>query len=807
MEVRDTEDYSQERDDLRIAIRERRLTAEEHDRLYHEIETDTTAPETGPNPFEVYRLYYEEGLSQKNVAKKLGFTEWAVRKVFRRYGFETRSIEAVHSNLDHNEVCELFFSEGWSQKRIAEKTGLSKWEVRRILSGPRVEALEDPRLATLNDASDMVEISRVQYEEMIRRNPELRLMRSFDEKHRDVLAYFDLRELLTKGAVDHIAFAHERVIYYGKVAKWAKGVSQPTLLVTAYDCELRRLYKEAHGSLPEVEPDVVHENREEYEQRRIIREWAKTTDLETLLQSDTGIELERTRPALRRISLTEVEGILDGYDTPLETLAELVEYALGHPSRVTSLDLSEVESWKLSALRETFLSVPEAVELIVMERIRGDPFRVGLVDDMFYVWKPDSSLFNLMNIYSDLYFYFNDRSEIAWLFSAIGDSLSDGTSGLRVMVDNLEELVSEMFPETGKVTLVNDNGRDYRILGKHLHLLLDMAALSPSQLEGRISKVTNCHTGQGGIENPKLLVGEELEIALARLAASILCDGHIMKRNSAITYCESNLNRIRIFQRGLQQFGNVRLPFYWDKEDAVYTCYMSSVFGIILQQLGLKAGDKTVENPQLEPEFIEGLSWKALCAFIEDTLPEDGTVGPGTISCAHSMALHAGNKTASYGFTPLVGPHHIELIKSEGMREDDLDGWRLQFGKLEHLRHSKDAEMRSAAKSLHAIAHGNPSNFLLAEYRILERIHVTAVKAPVSVSYYNKTGRVSVAWRWTVTGDDAIRLAIIAPPNDSEKRGILRNWLLCIPEEVSRIEDELTTQNIEFKRWWIGTKP
>ncbi|MFW9804642.1 MAG: hypothetical protein ACFFFC_18435, partial [Candidatus Thorarchaeota archaeon] len=647
------------------------------------------------------------------------------------------------------------------------------------------------------------------YLEAVRRNPELRLMRSFDRKHHDVLAYFDLKDLLAKGEVDHLEFARVRGIYYGKVARWAQEVKQPTMLVTAYDYELQRLYKETHGSLPEVEPDLVHEDRVEYEQRRIIRNWAKTADLERLLSpegADSHPELMKTRPGLTQISMGEVEAILEAYLTPTETLAELVEVALERSSRVSCIDLSEVESWKLRALRETFASVPEAIEWAAMERVGGDPFRVGLVDDTLYVWKPDSSFFNLMNIYSDLYFYFNDRNEIAQLISAVDESITGKLTELRETVDNLEELISQMLPGTGEVVLVNDKGRDYRVLGAHLHLLLDIAGVSLSQLEGRISKVTNCHTGQGGIENPKFMVGEELEIALARLTAAILCDGHIMKRNSAITYCEANLDRIRIFKRDLQQFGNVKLPGYWDKEDGIYTCYMSSVFGVILQQLGLKAGDKTVQNPQLEREFIEGLSWNALCALIEDTLPEDGTVTPSRISCTHSMALHAGDKTESYGFVPLVGFKEIELIKSEGEREEDLDGWRLQFGKLDDLIISEDAEKKSVAISLHAAAHNNPSNFVLAEHRALERMGVTAVKTPVSVSYYNKSGRVSVAWRWTVTGNEAIKLAIIAPPNDVEKRGILRNWLLSIPEEVLRIENELTIRGIEFKRWWIGTK-
>ena len=825
MEVRDTDDHRAEEDGLKVAVHERRLTPEELDRLLHEIEVPSSETDDQPekthklekiardarsdlDPSKVYRLYYEEGLSQKNVARKLGVTEWSVRKVFRKHGLETRSIEGVHSDAEHNSVCRLYFEEGWTQKGIAEMLGLTEWSVRRILSSPRVEALEDPRLATLSDTSEMIELSRAGYEEAIRRNPELRLMRSFDKKHQDVDAYFDLKELLEEGEVDHVAFAHERGIYYGKVARWVQEVRQPTLLVTAFDCELRRLYEEIHGSLPSVEAEAIHEDRVEYEQRRIIREWAKSVDLEHLLRPDaidSSPELLKRRPALTRISPGEAEDILEAYDSPIKTLAELVEYALEQSSRVSCLDLKEIDPWKLRALRETFLSVPEAVEWAAMELTGLNAFRVGFIDDKLYVWRPDPLFFNLMNIYRDLYFYFNDRNEIAQFISDVGTSLSDDGLGLRETVDHLEELITQMFPDAGNVMLANDKGRNYRILGEHLRLLLDITGLSPSQLEGQVFKITNSEMGHGGIQNPKYLEGEKLEVALARLTATILCDGHIQRKGGSVSYSESNTDRIGIFERGLRWFGDITFSRYWVEEDDIYICYISSVFGSLLQSIGLAAGDKTIQNPQLSEEFIEGLSWKALCAFIEDTLPEDGTVSPGRIRCSHSVALHPGDKITTYEMVPLVGETEIELIKSEGNRDEDalVDCWILPFGRLTNLTYSMNPEEASTAKSLYDAILANPSNFVLVEQYVLERLGIESSRTPVCVSFYPKSGRVSVSWQWAVYGDDAVRLAIIAPPNDVVKRNILASWLRRIPSRVEGIITELEGEGMKLNRWWV----
>ncbi|MFW9887089.1 MAG: hypothetical protein ACFFER_02835 [Candidatus Thorarchaeota archaeon] len=204
----------------------------------------------------------------------------------------------------------------------------------------------------------------------------------------------------------------------------------------------------------------------------------------------------------------------------------------------------------------------------------------------------------------------------------------------------------------------------------------------------------------------------------------------------------------------------------------------------------------------LNSEFIEGMSWKALCALIEDTQPEDGTVAPYRISCAHSMALNAGDKATEYGVMPLVNIPEIELIKSEGDLDEDLEAWRLQFGKLEKLTRSKSLDIALVARNLFDVSHANPSSFIFAEHRALERLEIKAVKGPISVNYYNKSGRISVAWKWTVTGDDAIKLAIIALPNDAAKKEILGNWPRSIPHEVGRILAELELKDLEPNHWW-----
>ena len=61
---------------------------------------------------------------------------------------------------------------------------------------------------------------------------------------------------------------------------------------------------------------------------------------------------------------------------------------------------------------------------------------------------------------------------------------------------------------------------------------------------------------------------------------------------------------------------------------------------------------------------------------------------------------------------------------------------------------------------------------------------------PIVVFYY-ETGRVSVSWKCHIGGDDAMKLAMIAQPNDVKKRAILGDWIRKFPERASRLKSTL----------------
>ncbi|TXT56992.1 MAG: hypothetical protein BAJATHORv1_20590 [Candidatus Thorarchaeota archaeon] len=74
---------------------------------------------------------------------------------------------------------------------------------------------------------------------------------------------------------------------------------------------------------------------------------------------------------------------------------------------------------------------------------------------------------------------------------------------------------------------------------------------------------------------------------------------------------------------------------------------------------------------------------------------------------------------------------------------------------------------------------------------------------PNSIFYLKKSKRVSVSWIWAVHGPRAVRLGIIAPPNDVRKRAIIKELLLSRSDDVSHELDRLSEEGFYVEQWWI----
>jgi hypothetical protein len=741
----------------------------------------------------------------------------------------------------------------YSRKQIMELSKIYRISAREIISwlrGERVPSLiekigkkklkQKNREKTSFDTGGLIG-TRCAFELSLSRNQNVRLDKRFDNWYRDVLIYFEVEAKAAKGEVNLEDFARKHGISERKLRELRQ--KRPYLLNRLEDSELQRIYAEVHGGAPEVSIESMedlkrlldlhedlklddYDNCEIYfeiqklraqgltyrelekkfkmsrtninlwlneyppkpipklraaEEKRIIQNWAQDQVLKLRIAADNEREQKRK---LRRVVLPD-DGKIDSHEA-LENAVRRLAMQLDLPSErvlYAEVDLDNVKG---------FLSAKKKLEELAKQELglsTGSKVHLALVDGRLYIWVPNKQPFRLINLYGDLYFYFPNAEGYAKFLGQVRTGLDRGMSLAQERI-HLDKLISQMFDGEKSVNINDSSGRRvFRVKGAHLHLLLDMLGMGLNKLEGRISKLTQ-DSGYGGINNPRFPSGEKLAIALARLYTTIGCDGHI-EEDGKVKYYEEELDRIALVAENLKEFGDIRISPRLEREGGkMYICYIPTIIGKLLNQMGLPVGSKTLQNPKLDRRFLEPMNFEISRAFTEDTIPEDGTVRAGRISCTHSVMLLDSKEDEK------------NLIKNHGKKEGD--SWRLPVGKLKKLMNSKDVRTARTAKRLYQRVMANPSNQIKDEKQIVESLGVGVVDSAVSVFYHKKSGNVTVSWRWkTADEKEARKLAIIAPPNDVKKREVLRKWLLENPEKTARMYRELRSQGLNVSRWWI----
>ena len=113
---------------------------------------------------EVRRLHFEEGLTQEEVAKRLGVSVHTIYRTFKKQGWEPRH-STRRKELDEGEVRQLYYDEGLTQEKVAEKLGVSESTIYRHF---RKHGMKPHRIDT-RDEVDSKEVHRLHFEEKFSR--------------------------------------------------------------------------------------------------------------------------------------------------------------------------------------------------------------------------------------------------------------------------------------------------------------------------------------------------------------------------------------------------------------------------------------------------------------------------------------------------------------------------------------------------------------------------------------------------------------------------------------------------------------
>lgn len=136
-EIEDLEVFDDELesfDDIINIIGKRRWTPKECDIVVQKLIADLKPDTTGRVNERIHELYYEKGLTQKEVADVLGLSRREVQIVFKKMRWTGRHVERL---IDSNDVCRLYDEERLTQQEIATRLGVSRSYIYKILRESR----------------------------------------------------------------------------------------------------------------------------------------------------------------------------------------------------------------------------------------------------------------------------------------------------------------------------------------------------------------------------------------------------------------------------------------------------------------------------------------------------------------------------------------------------------------------------------------------------------------------------------------------------------------------------------------------
>jgi len=436
------------------------------------------------------------------------------------------------------------------------------------------------------------------------------------------------------------------------------------------------------------------------------------------------------------------------------------------------------------------------VESALQERLKLSStdweFRFGTVENRIYLWKLNKTLNDMLNVWSNHYFYFNQVDIVRMLDDfGRGLQLPDGRSHeIRHFNGMIQSLVSEVAATQVKV----ERGQS-RLRGDALHLYRDVLGLDNHDFHGKMVKVAS-RFGRGPIYNPRLPKGKELELLRSQFGAAVNSDCWL-GGDGRMFYYEANLNRIKIVQKQLQKFGDIELRLQ-PMVGRSYRMLLPRPIGKAFISWEFSTDDKSLKNERLS-RFIREGDRDAWIAYHKNLIPEDGSVTEETgFQWSRSIVLNPGIQDAKYGLRPQLSEQDISIIRENGRRDEKRGYIHLQLSA--YLKSDNESKFE-AIKRMESVISNNRSKLIDDESDLAKKLGIEMRVYPESITLYEGTGRIAIKWvAKTKDTENAIKWWLLAPPNDVRKNGIVKNWLLKIPSAVQRVQRQLEDEGLLKKK-------
>jgi hypothetical protein len=251
---------------------------------------------------------------------------------------------------------------------------------------------------------------------------------------------------------------------------------------------------------------------------------------------------------------------------------------------------------------------------------------------------------------------------------------------------------------------------------------------------------------------------------------------------------------MEIVKHLLAEFGDVAYSDLPERRD-IGELYIPPIFGRILTRLGFPESARTLINRGL-PDFILNGSIRTKCAFLEEYVPEDGSFDGKQFDISAAVVLHLpeSDREVPEEIIDFV-IRNTERIVYKNVDEETRYIRRLYPGILKQIVKEESSMDSAFAETTQKLIEENPHKLLSDLAEVCKSLGIQVSLKPQRLEYSEGSGRLSLIWRLrSQRRKDTMRWALLAPPNDVNKKGKVMQYISENPKLRKLVEDEFSSE-------------
>ncbi|MHA1289405.1 MAG: hypothetical protein ACTSPB_18610, partial [Candidatus Thorarchaeota archaeon] len=344
----------------------------------------------------------------------------------------------------------------------------------------------------------------------------------------------------------------------------------------------------------------------------------------------------------------------------------------------------------------------------------------------------------------------------------------------------------------------------YSYDGEVMHMIGDLQGKS---LEDYKDVITHMGTKEAArvsnLRFPEIREFRMRYVAIAESDAHLDHDGHL-------SYYEKNEARMKIAIEFYQEFGDFRVKMHPTDTKRLD---LPRLYGAMAEKWGIPRGDKAIHNKGLH-DTVKHARLEDKPYYPREMVPEDGCFSNGTFSVTRGRVLHPGKRSRFYkekfGIEAKASKDLVDFVKENGdpmpaaIGYEDGERIGISIGELKRLEKKNDDQISDKARKLLSVVYNNPSSLINDEMDyIMKPLGIELEPKPSMVYYFKDSERLSSRWSAGTTNiDQAVRWALIAPPNHPEKMEKVVEFVISRSDATTKMKQKLLNEGFEIHSDW-----